>query len=70
MKIYQKREFISQVKQKFEQIKSRLAERERRLWAATESITIGHGGDVIVQKATGLFRVTEFIGGRMETIYD
>jgi hypothetical protein len=35
-----------------------LDERARRLWAATESIAIGYGGDALVSAATGLARDT------------
>lgn len=35
-----------------------LDERTRRLWAATESIAIGYGGDALVSAATGLARET------------
>jgi len=35
-----------------------LDERGRRLWAATESVAIGYGGDILVSDATGLARKT------------
>jgi len=35
-----------------------LDERARRLWAATESRTIGYGGDALVSEATGIARET------------
>lgn len=35
-----------------------LDERARRLWAATESCTVGYGGDAVVARATGLARAT------------
>ena len=35
-----------------------LDERSRRLWAATESVAIGYGGDILVSDATGLARKT------------
>lgn len=35
-----------------------LNERSRRLWAATESLAIGYGGDSLVSAATGLARET------------
>ena len=35
-----------------------LDERSRRLWAATESMAIGYGGDILVSDATGLARKT------------
>jgi hypothetical protein len=42
-----------------------LNERARRLWAATESLAIGYGGDALVSAATGLARAT-IRGGRRE----
>ena len=42
-----------------------LDERARRLWAATESIALGYGGDALVSAATGLARAT-IRGGRQE----
>ena len=35
-----------------------LNERSRRLWAATESLALGYGGDSLVSAATGLARET------------
>ncbi len=35
-----------------------LDERSRRVWAATESLAIGYGGDSVVSAATGLARLT------------
>jgi len=35
-----------------------LNERARRLWAATESLALGYGGDALVSAATGLARQT------------
>lgn len=43
---------------KFAAMKPYLNERERRLWAATESIALGYGGDALVSSATGLARAT------------
>ena len=42
-----------------------LDERGRRLWAATESLAIGYGGDALVSAATGLARAT-IRAGRVE----
>ena len=42
-----------------------LDERGRRLWAATESVAIGYGGDALVSAATGLARQT-IANGRRE----
>jgi hypothetical protein len=44
--------------EKFLSLSSLLDERARRLWAATESIAIGYGGDAVVSSATGLARET------------
>lgn len=41
---------------KYEQIKSVLNERSRRIWAASEAMAIGHGGISMVMKATRLSR--------------
>ncbi len=35
-----------------------LDERSRRVWAATESLALGYGGDALVSAATGLARRT------------
>src|SRR5580658_3264397 len=43
---------------KFATIGPLLNERSRRLWAATESLAIGFGGDAVVSAATGLARET------------
>lgn len=43
---------------KFAAISPFLDERARRLWAATESLEIGYGGDALVSSATGLARAT------------
>ena len=37
-------------------------ERQRRLWAASEAMCLGHGGVSIVSRATGLSRSTIFKG--------
>lgn len=54
----QKKILVETVKKKFEQIKPGLTEKEKRSWAASESLKIGHGGDGIAQKATGISRPT------------
>jgi len=50
---------------KYTTLKDMLNERNRRLWAATESISIGYGGDSLVSIATGLARET-IRKGRLE----
>ena len=43
---------------KYSSIAPALDERARRLWAASESIAIGYGGDALVSAATGMARDT------------
>jgi hypothetical protein len=43
---------------KFAAVAGLLNERQRRIWAATESQAIGYGGDALVSSATGLARAT------------
>ena len=50
---------------KFATICDVLNERARRLWAATESMAIGYGGDALVSDATGIARAT-IRAGRQE----
>ncbi len=47
-----------EIKIKFGRIKHELNERSQRIWAATEAISIGHGGIRTVHKATGLAEST------------
>ena len=49
---------ISQVKKRHQVMCEHLSEKEKRIWAASEAITIGRGGDTIVFEATGISRVT------------
>lgn len=49
---------ISQIKKRHQLISGHLSEKEKRIWAASEAITIGHGGDTIVSEATGISRAT------------
>jgi len=59
MMIPEKREaLVAQVKQRHEAIYIHLSEKAKRIWAASEAITIGRGGDTIVSEATGISRVT------------
>ncbi|MBT3208695.1 MAG: ISAzo13 family transposase [Bacteroidetes bacterium] len=55
-------EKIQEIRIKYLAIKGELNERSRRLWAATEAISIGHKGIKIVHKATGLAESTIQIG--------
>ncbi len=47
-----------QIEQQFYQISPSLDERGRREWAASEAMTLGHGGITIVNRATGISRPT------------
>lgn len=53
-----KKDLIETIKKKYELLAPVLNERSRRLWAATEAQTIGHGGQTIVSVATGISRTT------------
>ena len=53
---------VNAIKDKFETLRSELDEKARRLWAATEANSIGHGGIRAVSKATGLAVSTIRIG--------
>jgi Rhodopirellula transposase DDE domain len=46
------------IKAKYEALKSELDERARRLWAATEALSLGHGGVATVARVTGLAEST------------
>lgn len=46
------------VREKYEALAPVLDERSRRLWAATEAMALGHGGNSVVARATGLTRAT------------
>lgn len=61
----EKEKFISQVKQRYDFMCSHLSEKDKRLWAASEAITIGRGGDTIVCQATGISRST-IVKGKKE----
>lgn len=43
---------------KFMGLRASLTERSRRLWAATEARSLGHGGVAVVERATGISRST------------
>jgi transposase len=47
---------------KFDVLKNELNERQRRLWAASEALCLGHGGVSLVSRATGLSRTTINLG--------
>jgi len=46
------------ISRKYHTLKSELNERQRRLWAASEAMCVGHGGVSLVSRATGLSRPT------------
>jgi transposase len=46
------------ISRKFDVLKNELNERQRRLWAAGEAVSLGYGGVSIVSRATGLSRTT------------
>lgn len=50
------------IKTKYEALKPELDERARRLWAATEARSLGHGGVATVARATGLAASTVRLG--------
>jgi hypothetical protein len=50
------------IKAKYEALKSEVDERARRLWAATEALSLGHGGVATVARATGLAASTVRLG--------
>ncbi len=47
-----------EIRYKYEQLKSHLNEKTRRLWAATEARAIGTGGISLVRRVTGISRPT------------
>ena len=49
---------ISTIARKYEAVISCLSEKGRRLWAAAEASSYGHGGISLVCQATGLARST------------
>ena len=55
-------EVITIIRNKFHSLKNVFNERNSRLWAATEAISLGYGGQSIVAEATGLSRRTIYTG--------
>lgn len=55
-------EITTVLSKKFEMLRSEFDERSRRLWAATEALSMGHGGIKAVAKATGIAESTIRIG--------
>jgi len=56
--------FVEILRVKFETVAPALDERALRLWAASESIALGYGGDALVSAATGMARATVRSGRR------
>jgi Rhodopirellula transposase DDE domain len=46
------------VRQRYQYLETHLPEQTRRLWAASEALTIGRGGVSVVSEATGIARAT------------
>ena len=56
---------LATLRDKFLRIRPFLDERAIRLWAANESLALGHGGRTLVARATGLAPST-LVDGRRE----
>ena len=63
---------IEKVQNKYEKLLPYLNEKTRRVWAATEAISLGWGGITQVSKATGLSRTTIEAGIHLlkESLYE
>ncbi len=65
---------IKTLRTKYRALAPGLTERSRRLWAASESMALGHGGIALVERATGISRSTisrgirEVASGAHETL--
>jgi len=57
------------IAKKFQTLKPEWNERQRRLWAASEAMCLGHGGVSAVARATGLSRPTITQGIKLATNY-
>jgi hypothetical protein len=55
-------EEIDTIQANFKFLKTEFSERGRRIWAATEATTLGHGGVITVSRATGIAESTIRIG--------
>jgi len=58
------KESIDVIRVKYNTLKVELDERGRRMWAATEAKSLGHGGVAAVSKATAMAESTIRIGKR------
>lgn len=54
----------AQLERRFEQLSPHFDERLRRLWAAAEAETLGHGGAVAVERSTGVSRRAIAVGSQ------
>ena len=61
-KIKGEEELVRKVAEKYSNLSGTFNERTRRLWAGSESLSIGYGGIEIVSRATGLSRSTVIKG--------
>lgn len=50
------------IRQRYKSLYSTFNEKQKRLWAASEAIGIGHGGVTLLQRVTGLSRSTIHLG--------
>lgn len=57
-----KKDIVESITKKFQSLLPYLNEKTIRIWAAVESVAIGHGGVSSVSKATGLSRTTIYVG--------
>lgn len=55
---------LESVREKYARLQPFLDERARRVWAAAEAASLGHGGVTLVARATGLARSTIYEGER------
>jgi len=58
MKEKPRQALVEQVKKRYQVISPHLTEQTKRIWAASEALTIGRGGTTLVSEATGISRVT------------
>jgi len=60
---------VETIQKKYKVLEQELDERERRIWAAVEAASLGHGGIAAVSRATGLAESTIRIGQKEITSY-
>lgn len=54
--------FEEAIRQKYKKLYPTFNERQKRLWAASEALSLGHGGVTTLQRITGLSRSTIHLG--------